>query len=129
MKTRSDPRAVSKAAPKDMGIKVMNLVPLMLMLGLALILAYSFSFMLGGGTKPSSQSQPQAPLCMSGQTRQCAAGNCTGTSVCVDGSWSGCTWKQACVPGTAVPCLSDGCPQGLKRCNPCGTGYLPCSQS
>jgi hypothetical protein len=74
---------------------------------------------------PGSEGE-QSSSCTDGQRRYCSAGDCSGVSVCVGGMWGGCRWDQVCTPGSAVPCISGSCPQGVKECNSCGTGYGPC---
>ncbi len=66
--------------------------------------------------------------CMPGQARGCTVGNCSGTSLCLEGgTWSGCRWEHVCAPGARIPCLKDGCSYAYRDCNACGSGYGDCT--
>lgn len=95
---------------------------------LLLIIAIALGLYLGGrtiyaGPEPEPAGGPQ---CTEGQIKACSLGNCSGTSLCVGGSWGGCRWERICPPGSRLPCINNSCVYALKECNECGTGYGPC---
>ncbi|MDD5339922.1 MAG: hypothetical protein PHV13_01595 [Candidatus ainarchaeum sp.] len=66
--------------------------------------------------------------CVQGTARACSVGNCTGTSVCLEGgTWGSCKWVRVCTPGARMACLQDGCSYAYRECNPCGSGYGSCT--
>lgn len=107
-----------------------NIIPVVFLLLLTAILAYAvyLAFEPQGHPAPASSAGTAPPAsCRAGDRQYCTAGNCTGTSVCMDGMWSGCTWARVCAPGTTIPCFKETCPQGIQECNSCGTGYGSCT--
>ncbi|MBN1169820.1 hypothetical protein JXA56_02255 [Candidatus Micrarchaeota archaeon] len=71
--------------------------------------------------------EPEQPICIDGETKSCIVGSCNGTMACRNGKWSVCKWEILCEPGSRVPCSSEGCFNGIKICNECGTGYGNCT--
>ena len=108
------------------GFKIRNPYPIILLAALSLALLYSLFWLLGPAQQPYSESVNPGPICEDGQTKPCDSGNCSGTALCIDGTWSGCRWAQVCVPGSSEVCLTQNCPYGVKKCNSCGTGFGPC---
>jgi hypothetical protein len=90
------------------------------------ILIYIFFFVT---YQPTDLHYPveKPRLCEDGEQKDCAIGECPGTSTCKNGVWGVCKWKKICEPGSVVACIEYGCAQGSKQCNECGTGYGPCT--
>lgn len=70
-------------------------------------------------------SSPQN--CSDGETKTCTSGICTGLRTCRGGQWGDCSVNQLCSPGSKVSCSENGCINGQKICNACGTGYGICT--
>ncbi len=112
--------------PGPSSVKIRNPYPLLLLAALSIVLLYALTWLVGI-SKPETVVLDYGPRpCESGEARACAVGNCTGISVCVEGTWGGCKWQQSCQPGGKETCLSESCPYGFRECNECGTGFGPC---
>jgi hypothetical protein len=111
----------------------MELQEIMKFAGVLLILAiFAFgmetvSKSLEQKTKPQTIDLSPEPLCGNGETSSCASGNCAGIRTCRNGRWGDCTVKQICTPGTKTSCSENGCANGYKICNTCGTGFGTCT--
>ena len=83
-----------------------------------------------GRTNPGLQAGAPAPKsqCTDGDTLQCTTEKgCQGYMICRNGAFGGClTNQQVCRPGTRTWCTENGCSQGYRYCNDCGSGYGPC---
>jgi len=66
--------------------------------------------------------------CSEGENRSCNVGGCPGYQFCEGGIFSACILpKKICVPGEIRGCAINSCRSGYAICNPCGTGFSPCS--
>ncbi|MBI5046630.1 hypothetical protein HZC07_02765 [Candidatus Micrarchaeota archaeon] len=98
---------------------------------LVIVLGAVLVFALGSGVKNEKPNLnitalEQTKGCVEGQIKNCIVGSCSGQTSCIGGSWSVCSLKQACTPGSTVPCLKQGCSYAFKKCNVCGTDYEQC---
>jgi hypothetical protein len=75
--------------------------------------------------KPSPEPEKE-PACSANETISCTIGSCPGTMECKNGEWGRCRIESICKPGAHYPCNSDGCSDGYKICNSCGTGFGRC---
>ena len=94
---------------------------------MGLVLAYSVLISLPSPAPAAPEPFDRgAGACVSGTTKYCAVGSCSGVSTCVGGVWGGCRWETRCTPGSRASCLDGGCSYAVKECNECGTGYGAC---
>jgi len=68
--------------------------------------------------------------CELNETKECTTEKgCDGTQKCEYYEWGPCYKnKIICIPGSKAGCAITPCIAGTKTCNPCGTGYGPCTR-
>jgi len=105
----------------DRNLLVILFLFLSLVLGYVLLLAFPMT-----EDVPPVEASPPAAECNDGQMTECTLGSCPGKMTCTGGEWGRCMIAIICDPGKHYPCREEGCSEGYRICNSCGTGYGDC---